>query len=299
MATLRVPCNLSSGSYLLQFNGVSAFDAVNSAAIESVAIVNSLQVNILSVANAAPIIMSQSFDVDENSSAATSVGIVIASDEDANDSLSFSIISGNSGNAFFIDPNTGEIRVANSAQLDFESNPNFTLKVKVEDSGCLFDEADIHINLRDVFELTIKTGWNLISIPVAPDSSLAGALSTLNVNTFWRWHNQKFESVHELEPKLGYWVYCRQDKAVNILGSTVENKIISLTSGWNLIGPTAISPTQGNNIAVATFLASINNKVTNIWEWDDDKFKKAEFFISGRGYWAYAQANIDIQIHLP
>ncbi len=297
--TLQVPSSLCPGSYTLEFNDIRAFDFLNSHRIKSVSIANSLQVNILNVANVGPSILNQSFDIDENSGDNTLIGIVDASDANDCDILTYSITSGNDNNAFGIDPNTGEIRVDNSAQLDFETNPNFILTVKVEDFGGLFSEANIQINLRDAFELTIEIGWNLISVPVTPDANLAGLLSALKINTLWQWNSQKFESVHELKPKQGYWIYGDRIETLSIFGSTLVNKMIPLDSGWNLIGPSAMPPFQGKSIAVTSILESAGNILANVWSWDGEKFKKAEFFTSGKGYWAYASGDADVEIHLP
>ena len=77
--------------------------------------------------NDAPTVDDQSFNVDENSPDDTAVGTVAAFDVDAGDELSFAINGGSSATAFDIDENTGEITVADSAQLDFETTPSFTL----------------------------------------------------------------------------------------------------------------------------------------------------------------------------
>ncbi len=85
--------------------------------------------------NEAPVINDQSFWVDENAANGTSVGTVAASDPDAGDHLTYSITAGNTGGAFALDGDTGEITVANPAALDYETNPTFTLTVEVTDSG--------------------------------------------------------------------------------------------------------------------------------------------------------------------
>ncbi len=85
--------------------------------------------------NEAPVINDQSFWVDENAANGTSVGTVAASDPDVGDHLTYSITAGNTGGAFALDADTGEITVANPAALDYEAHPTFTLTVEVTDSG--------------------------------------------------------------------------------------------------------------------------------------------------------------------
>ena len=57
---------------------------------------------------------------------ARSVGSVSASDPDAGDTLSYAITGGDPTGAFAIDSATGEITVADSSQLDFETTPSST-----------------------------------------------------------------------------------------------------------------------------------------------------------------------------
>lgn len=114
--------------------------------------------------NNVPTIENQSFSIPENALIGTSVGIVQANDED-NDALIYSIISGNASNLFSID-SRGIIFI--EGQIDPSVN-NYELSIQVEDdlSNAL---ATISIN---VFDVTV-TG----TLPVLPpffNGSLVGA----------------------------------------------------------------------------------------------------------------------------
>jgi VCBS repeat-containing protein len=92
----------------------------------------------------------------ENSPNGTVVGNVVASDVDGGP-LSYSITAGNTGGAFAIDPLTGQVTVANSTALDFETNPVFTLTVQVDDGFGGTDTATVTINLTNVNETPVNT----------------------------------------------------------------------------------------------------------------------------------------------
>jgi sugar lactone lactonase YvrE len=79
--------------------------------------------------------------------------------------LTYSITGGNTGGAFAIHSNTGEITVADSSVLNFETNPTFNLTVQVEDSGALTDTATITINLNDLNEVPTSTD-NTVTTPI-------------------------------------------------------------------------------------------------------------------------------------
>jgi hypothetical protein len=101
--------------------------------------------------NDAPTLAPATFTVPENSGNPTPVGTVTGSDVDG-DSLTYSIIGGNTGGAFAIDSNTGAIRVANPSMLNYEITPFFDLLVQVRDSAGATGTATIRINLTDVPE---------------------------------------------------------------------------------------------------------------------------------------------------
>jgi len=114
-----------------------------------------ITINLIDV-NEKPTINNDTFDVDEDVANGTSVDTIsTASDPDTSapfNTLSYSIIAGNTGDTFEIDSNTGEITVDDNTILNFESNPTFVLTVKVEDGPGLSDTASITINLNDVNE---------------------------------------------------------------------------------------------------------------------------------------------------
>jgi hypothetical protein len=102
--------------------------------------------------NENPDISNQTFYLFENSPNGTLAGIVVASDPDAGQTLTYSIIDGNADNAFAIDANTGSLTVNDSSVLNFETNPFFWLTIRVQDNGPgnLFSQALITVGLMDI-----------------------------------------------------------------------------------------------------------------------------------------------------
>ena len=70
------------------------------------------------------------------------------------DSLLFSFTGGNTDSAFAID-NNGQITVANSTALDFESNATFPLIVEVDDGNGGTSSAAVTVNLNDLAEAVV------------------------------------------------------------------------------------------------------------------------------------------------
>jgi hypothetical protein len=77
---------------------------------------------IVSDENIAPLINNQTFEVNQNSSNGTNVGTVVASDPNAGQTLTYSILSGNTNGAFSINSSTGMLSVANSTALASADN---------------------------------------------------------------------------------------------------------------------------------------------------------------------------------
>jgi gliding motility-associated-like protein len=94
-----------------------------------------------------------SVTLDENSATETMVYIVSASDADDN-TLSYSIVSGNDSGAFAINPQTGGITVNNTTALDYETNQQFVLTVQVSD-GLHIKTVLITINLNDLSDTLV------------------------------------------------------------------------------------------------------------------------------------------------
>ncbi len=102
-------------------------------------------------ATAGAVSSSVSFDVDDDRPDTTPVGSVRATDPDG-DTLTYSITAGNTGawagGAFAIDGN-GLITVNNSAALDAQTTPSFTLTIEVDDGTGRSDTETVNITVND------------------------------------------------------------------------------------------------------------------------------------------------------
>ncbi|MGB6152792.1 MAG: cadherin domain-containing protein, partial [Pricia sp.] len=120
-----------------------------------------------SLANQAPVVENQTFDISEDATIGTSIGTVVATDSDTTD-LTYTITAGNDGAEFEIGASTGEI--ITSKALDFEAIAQYTLTVEVSD-GELTDTADIIIDVTDVLEtLPFEAHVNFQNSAVTPPS---------------------------------------------------------------------------------------------------------------------------------
>ncbi|RLC22082.1 MAG: hypothetical protein DRI57_00710 [Deltaproteobacteria bacterium] len=131
--------------------------------------------------NEPPDIADQNFGIEENSPGGTPVGDIIANDVDG-DNLTYTVTGGTGQGVFQVDPQTGEITVAPGAVINYETAPEYTLDIRVQDDGDgnLTDEAVMTITVIDKNEppnidpqhFTIEEnspGGTFVGDPVASD----------------------------------------------------------------------------------------------------------------------------------
>jgi len=110
-----------------------------------------ITINLTDAADQAPVMGDQTFSVPENSAAGATVGTLVYTDGDTNDSHTFDITGGSGDGLFNID-SLGKITVAAGAQLNFEAVSSYNMTVEIKDEGNLTDTALIQVNVINVPE---------------------------------------------------------------------------------------------------------------------------------------------------
>ncbi|MGK7895708.1 MAG: cadherin domain-containing protein [Xenococcus sp. (in: cyanobacteria)] len=105
--------------------------------------------------NFAPTGTDATFSLGENSPNGTVVGMIVATDPNPGQILTYSIQSGNDSGTFALD-SSGELTVLDNTLLDYETTPSFNLEIEVSDNGSpsLSDTVSITVNLNDIYEGT-------------------------------------------------------------------------------------------------------------------------------------------------
>ncbi len=130
--------------------------------------------------NSFPTISSQSFAIDENSMDGTEVGKVEAEDSNG-DQLTFSIIDGNTGNAFSIE-NDGTIKVLTSAVLDFEIASEFILTIEVDDGKGGKSSGLITVSLNDLNDTPVISDQTFTIDENSTSGTVIGTVSAIDPN---------------------------------------------------------------------------------------------------------------------
>jgi VCBS repeat-containing protein len=92
--------------------------------------------------------------VNENATNGSVVGTFTATDADAADTLTYSLVN-NAGGRFAVNSATGQITVANGSLLDFEASTSHTVVLRATDLGNLTADQTITISLNNVNEAPV------------------------------------------------------------------------------------------------------------------------------------------------
>ena len=151
------------------------------------------QLQVTGTANNPPLIANQSRSIGENSANGTLVGaVIVASDPDAGQTLSYSLVGGNTNNTFAINATTGQLTVANSAALNYEVTPSYGLVVQVSDTGTppRSTTATVTVTVTNVNELVaVVTSLTNVSCQGGTTGAATVTASGENPPFSYAWRN--------------------------------------------------------------------------------------------------------------
>lgn len=134
---------------------------------------------------------STTFSIDENSSNGTEVGSVLATGD--GESVTYSFTSGNSGDVFAINANTGVITVNDQSLLDYDSTPTYTLTLKAQTVNSSwywpavpdYDTTTVVINLTETNEAPSfsSPSYSFTIAENSPSLFSVGSVSATDPNT--------------------------------------------------------------------------------------------------------------------
>jgi hypothetical protein len=140
-----------STSYYVQ---IDAGTFVDSSSNSYTGISDTTSWNFTTLANQSPVVQSNSFAISENIDIGTILGTILATDLE-NDTLSYSITSGDTNNDFVIDTNTGELSVAKS--LNAYLVENYSLEITATDSVGNSGSEIVTISVTNEIDTPIAT----------------------------------------------------------------------------------------------------------------------------------------------
>ncbi|HLO90422.1 MAG: cadherin domain-containing protein [Chloroflexota bacterium] len=133
----------------------------------------------LSDVNEQPTSDDQGFNINENSGNGTLIGNIIAADPDQNQTLTYTITSGNNNQVFLLNSSTGALTVQNSQYLNFESTSIYTLGVRIQDNAAtpLYDNISVTVSVQNINEPPLVSNQTFQINSTSPNGTLVGNIN--------------------------------------------------------------------------------------------------------------------------
>ena len=198
--------------------------------------------------------------------------------------------------------NAGEVPDAEDLD-DFIADVHKTLK-RANEYFPVYEENPNYVTLPN--NLTLKNGWNFVSVPKAlaegTASSLFGSVDTAdNAILGYNAESQSWEQITAdtiIKPLNGYWIYSNGTAQIPL--SYVTNPSVpavkQLYAGWNAVGVSA-----ENAVPASSFLAGTPWRVALPWNLSSGNWNNAvvnggssvnsaeQLLTLGNGVWLYAE----------
>ncbi|MBT7164164.1 MAG: hypothetical protein HN904_15390, partial [Victivallales bacterium] len=145
------------------------------------------------------------------------------------------------------------------------------------------------------FALELVPGWNLVSVPIAPDDSRPDVVFQGTIEgTVWEYAPDLgyYVEAEEIQPGRGYWVYAPAlpDRAedrlppLTVTGSNVRGETVPLSTGWNLLGPISYEPYAALP-APLKLESGARGQTGPVWAWRDNRYYETDSLPCGAGAW--------------
>ncbi len=159
-------------------------------------------------------------------------------------------------------------------------------------SFIIINHNDEH--LRDTIKVTgkgiftipisIKKGWNLVSLPLSVSSSRINSLFT-NTTSFAFSYDGQYIQTDSLKKGFGYWLKFDSTLSFNITGVEFLIDTIDVSAGWNLIG--SIS----QPISISSIQTIPSGIISSNFYGYDNSYLTVNTILPGKGYWIKVNSN--------
>lgn len=206
--------------------------------------------------NEAPSLVGKNFLIGENSIHNAFIGTLVASDPDVGQTRTFAITSGNTNNAFSIEPTTGVLRVNNSSALNYEALTQFNLTVTVTDNGSprQSTSAPVTIFLRDVNESPVVQARNFLIAENSVNGAFIGTIAAsdpdLGQTKTYSITGGNVNNAFSIDPTTGV-LRVNNSAALDFETTPQFNLTVTVTDNGN--------PAKSGSATVTVFLRDVTN----------------------------------------
>jgi len=163
-----------------------------------------------------------------------------------------------------------------------------------------FGSGRVHLpedapDASDFVYLSLKTGWNMVSVPVeADDMSVDSVFPDVEAVYTWNPETKSYVMPDTIDCTLGYWVAVTSDRSFFVEGEPAEDGAWPVALGWNMIGSTYRSSVDYSDPSTDP-----PGNVEDFVYWWNPSTKSYAFMRSldcGKGHWAAATGDCDLAV---
>jgi hypothetical protein len=141
----------------------------------------------------------------------------------------------------------------------------------------------------------VLSGWNLVSLPVAPASPTPQSIFPGNLAMYgFNESTQQYTNVTTLETGRGYWAFFSQTKSLTIQGTRIDSAIVaSPRVGWILFGAKTTSGSASNLLSLPS-----GSIAGTPWRFErlQQRYVNATSLDPGEGYWVFVSQPCTIKL---
>jgi len=157
------------------------------------------------------------------------------------------------------------------------------------------DNYSITANFIYKFDLVLKSGWNMISLPLESctgETDPGVILPDVEAIYAWNCQNTSYDSPTEIIPGKGYWALVFEDVTETIYGTPVEEyQLSSDCEGWHMVGSLYVDGQV--NVGSGSVYGSL-------YHWDPETLsyiaRPLDDARPGEGYWLLAFTDFSISV---
>ncbi len=145
--------------------------------------------------------------------------------------------------------------------------------------------------IRDTISIQVKSGWNLLSVPLAADDPGFSSLFPTAVSKGY-FFDEAYQPMDSVVLGRAFWVKFASAEIIAVTGLRVFEQDISLKPGWNMIGGLRTPMSRGEFIIVPDSSFS-----SGFYGYDQDSgYVRTDTLFAGHGYWLKVKSSGTLSI---
>jgi hypothetical protein len=132
--------------------------------------------------------------------------------------------------------------------------------------------------LNNKIVISVRDGWNMISLPLIPDSNWKTALFPTAVSNAFTYIGS-YQLKDTLQAGVGYWLKFTGAQEIDLRGQSLVSDTINVVTGWNMIG------TISSSLPIDSIVSSPNGMIISSFFMYNGTYYETDTLQPGDAYW--------------